>query len=842
MAYMHGIQVIEIGGSATIVAPIDGVAPIITSPLTATTRENTAWSMTLLANENVSFVKRTAADSAAFTLAGATLSLPAQDYEGGQTAFVCNLVAMDTAGNVTNFAVTVTVTDVDEIAPLITSAPTATIAAATGYAVTLTANEAVSFEKRTGADGDLFGLAGTTLTLPAQTYNAGKVTFTVNLRALDGAGNATLFTHVVTVAAPAPVVDTRPPVITSALTATVVENTGWAITLTADEAVTFSKRTGADSASFTLAGATLSLPAQDYEGGKTAFVCNLTATDAAGNATNFAVTVNVTDLDEIAPLVTSAATATVAASTAYSVTLAANEAVTFEKRTGADTDLFGLAGTTLTLPAQAYNAGKPTFTANLRAIDAAGNATLFTHVVTIATPAVTPTLVITGPLAFTAGAPAGTLVFNIAGVPAGVTPTITPADGRVVVAGDATNGWKGVIGLTVSTAGTTDYAVAAAGATGATARVVVTAAAARMAIASTGLNWPMELDAYGVVPDSATATNGTKREFSQSTTLLNHPRACTGGWLLGGNRYFSGSTNGDAMSTTGTSQNTYHRVDILDPATSTVYPVLHPANGQPIAAGNPFVFEAGAIFAFRHGALPAADLHLRVWDQVPIGGRRLNHRNRLIASKISDVAFHTGTGSPAAVGSISAYPVCGMWSQVDDSSGPSVVVAGDSIEHYGRVVNGRSSEGPLRHLLTDPSNGGAVPVVGNVRYGAGPGAFFGPNTNGRDALSTWEEFGVLVGQTDRWLFRQVVLQHWRNGVTNFIANAKTGIGRLRAKDPNIQVFGVTPDFYVQGPSSVPAGPVPTGSYATVTDQVLMEPNGTTDRQAVIAWYRGSAGV
>jgi len=209
MAYMHGIQVIEIGGTAAIVAPVDSVAPIITSPLTATTRENTVWSMTLLADENVSFAKRTGADSAAFTLAGATLSLPAQDYEGGKTALVCNLVAMDSAGNVTNFAVTVTVTNVDEIAPLITSAPTATIAASTGYAMTLTANEAVSFEKRSGADGDLFGLAGTTLTLPAQVYNAGKATFTVNLRAIDGAGNPTLFTHVVTIAAPA----TGPPLI-----------------------------------------------------------------------------------------------------------------------------------------------------------------------------------------------------------------------------------------------------------------------------------------------------------------------------------------------------------------------------------------------------------------------------------------------------------------------------------------------------------------------------------------------------------------------------------------------------------------------------------------------------
>jgi hypothetical protein len=88
-----------------------------------------------------------------------------------------------------------------------------------------------------------------------------------------------------------------------------------------------------------------------------------------------------------------------------------------------------------------------------------------------------PTLPLTGPLTYAAGAAAGVLVANIGNVPAGVTPTLTPNDGRVVIAGDATNGWKAITGMTASSAGKFTLAAAATGATGASADVTVTAPA-----------------------------------------------------------------------------------------------------------------------------------------------------------------------------------------------------------------------------------------------------------------------------------------------------------------------------------------------------------------------------
>jgi hypothetical protein len=834
MAYMHGIQVIEIGGSATIVAPVDGLAPVITSPLTATTRENAAWSMTLLADENVSFAKRTGADSAAFTLAGATLSLPAQDYEGGQTAFVCNLVAMDTAGNVTNFALTVTITDVDEIPPLITSPATATIAASTGYAVTLTANEAVTFEKRAGADGDLFGLAGTTLTLSAQAYNAGKVTFTVNLRAIDGAGNVTLFTHVVTIASPAPAADTRAPVITSALTATVSENTGWAVTLTADEAVTFSKRTGADSASFTLAGATLSLPAQDYEGGHTAFVCNLTAIDAAGNATDFAVTVNVTDLDEIAPLVTSAATATVAAATAYSVTLTANEAVTFDKRTGADSDSFTLTGATLTLPAQTYNSGKATFTANLRATDGAGNVTLFTHVVTIAAPA-TPALTITGPLAFVAGTAAGTLVFNIAGVPAGVTPTITPSDGRIVVAGDASAGWKGVIGLTASGPGATDYAVAATGTSGGTAHVVVTQAA--LSFGSGGLDFPTNF--------SAAVVAGNEYGYWSKRIYVNEDLPF--GYLLYIDRAYTGAQSENAIVKNSGADKQILRVELVNVSTAAVTGTTNFATGLPVVDGNPITQVAGGIVVVRHGPLAKGVYDVDTYDYAPIGSIRTSFKGHEFANVAGDrykqqaTAFHSGTARPSGTGTITYYPKLTAALHVGGKRTKSVIGLGDSNEDQNVTYNGAFAPGPLRSIMLDPTiAGGSVNMAGFFRASSGPTAVFGAGTNGRQSIAELlAEVGTLLGYTDKHLFTDILWEHFRNGATGIINTTKTMLAGFRAKDPTIRLWPVSPYPYVRGTAgAATADKVPPADlYASVAGQTATDPDGTTTRDGYLAWMR-----
>ena len=89
-----------------------------------------------------------------------------------------------------------------------------------------------------------------------------------------------------------------------------------------------------------------------------------------------------------------------------------------------------------------------------------------------------PTLTLTGPLAFVVGAASGTLVANIGNVPGEVAPALTPNDGRLVIAGDASTGWKVVVGLTASAEGEIALSVSAAGANPKSATVTVSAAPA----------------------------------------------------------------------------------------------------------------------------------------------------------------------------------------------------------------------------------------------------------------------------------------------------------------------------------------------------------------------------
>lgn len=92
------------------------------------------------------------------------------------------------------------------------------------------------------------------------------------------------------------------------------------------------------------------------------------------------------------------------------------------------------------------------------------------------TPTPTPTLTLSIPApSLAANASAGTLVSNISNVPAGATPTVTPNDGRLVIAGDASAGWKVVVGMSALSAGTVNFSVAASGATGASGVLTVTA-------------------------------------------------------------------------------------------------------------------------------------------------------------------------------------------------------------------------------------------------------------------------------------------------------------------------------------------------------------------------------
>ena len=128
--------------------------------------------------------------------------------------------------------------------------------------------------------------------------------------------------------------------------------------------------------------------------------------------------------------------------------------------------------------------------------------------VTVSAAAVTPTLALSPSAPSVASnAAAGALVSNITNVPAGATPSVTPNDGRLVIAGDASAGWKVVVGMSALSAGTVNFGVAATGATGANGVLTVSAAqtlsAARMTNVSASPNTQFSAFVERTFPRSA---------------------------------------------------------------------------------------------------------------------------------------------------------------------------------------------------------------------------------------------------------------------------------------------------------------------------------------------------
>jgi ribosomal protein S11 len=253
---------------------------------------------------------------------------------------------------------TITVTDVDDTAPTITSANSGSVAENAQLSFALTANEAVTWSITGGADAARFEISGSTLRWvsngtknyespdDADTNN----TYVVQVTATDGAGNATNQTITITVS------DVTNPTITSSNTVSVAENATLSRALTANESVTWSIVGGADQAQFEISGSTLrwsSNGTRNYESPadadtNNAYVVTVRATSAAtGETADQTITVTVTDVDEVAPTITSSASVDATDDATLSHALTANETVTWSIIGGADAAQFEISGSTL---------------------------------------------------------------------------------------------------------------------------------------------------------------------------------------------------------------------------------------------------------------------------------------------------------------------------------------------------------------------------------------------------------------------------------------------------------------------------------------------------------------
>src|SRR6185369_13870281 len=327
--------------------------------------------------QTVTYTLNGGADAAKFSITtGGVLTFnSAPDYEtptdsGADNVYDVTVRANDGNGSTTDQNIAVTVTPVNDNAPVLTSSATFNVAENTTAVGTVTATDAdlpaqtVTYSLNGGADEGKFSItSGGALSFnsapdyESPTDTGANNVYDVTVRASDGNGSTTDQNVAVTVT---PVNDNAP-FFTSSATFNVAENTTAVGTVTATDAdlpaqtVTFSLNGGADAAKFSITtGGVLSFnSAPDYEsptdsGANNVYNVTVRANDGNGSTTDQNIAVTVTPVNDNAPFFTSSATFNVAENTTAVGTVTATDAdlpaqtVTFSLNGGADAAKFSI--------------------------------------------------------------------------------------------------------------------------------------------------------------------------------------------------------------------------------------------------------------------------------------------------------------------------------------------------------------------------------------------------------------------------------------------------------------------------------------------------------------------
>lgn len=238
---------------------VDETLPVITSPTTYTVPENTAFAVQLTATKPVTWSKPGGADAVWFGLTAAgLLTLPAQDFDiaadlDHNNSFLVTVRATDALGQSIDFSIAVNISNVLEalLTPLVTSTSPLTVVAGSpaGTVVSNVSNKSQgSTLIMTANAGGMFALNGLAIVTTATPATAGNQVVTIRETHPDAINSPSNTSFTIVVTAPAP----GPPVITSATAATVNENVPVSLTLTANEAGTWSITGGPDANFFVI--------------------------------------------------------------------------------------------------------------------------------------------------------------------------------------------------------------------------------------------------------------------------------------------------------------------------------------------------------------------------------------------------------------------------------------------------------------------------------------------------------------------------------------------------------------------------------------------------------------
>ena len=322
------------------------------------------------------------------------MKLTADPDHETQSSYSFTITASDAAGTSAAETVSFNITNVDEAKPTISSGATGTDlvensgAGQVIYTIAASANDggAISGYELGGTDGALLSLDGTNVKLTADPDYETKHSYSFTVTASD----ATATSDAKTVQFSITNVDETAPTITSGDTGTTLaENSGagqtvYTITADANDDGTIASYaiagTDADKLDVVASTGVVTLKADpDYET-QSSYSFTVTATDAAATSNATTVQFSITNVDDIDPTITSAATGTNlvensgAGQIVYTIVASANDGGTIASYAigGTDKDLLTLDGTSVKLTANPDYETKNGYSFWVTATDAAG--------------------------------------------------------------------------------------------------------------------------------------------------------------------------------------------------------------------------------------------------------------------------------------------------------------------------------------------------------------------------------------------------------------------------------------------------------------------------------------
>ena len=390
--------------------------PVITGSATPSIAENVSTSTVIEnynANETVTWGLE-GTDAASFTISniigvnnGELKFVTSPNFES-QPSYAVIITATDTDSNKTSLPVTVSITDVDELAPVITGSATPSIAENVSTSTVIenyNANETVTWGLE-GTDAasftisNIIGVNNGELKFVTSPNFESQPSYAVIITATDTDSNKTSLPVTVSITD----VDELAPVILcdeidcgGLVTKDVPENATGAViySFSANEPVTWSLENcteetcaSGDKNYFSIdSSGDLTIVAREFdptpgggEGNDNSYTVVVVATDTTGNASTLEFNVNVTEVDEVAPIIIGAETISVDENQDPSTileTYSASEAVTWLVE-GADSASFSISSSgELRLVTAADYETKSSYSIEIIATDAASNSTSY---------------------------------------------------------------------------------------------------------------------------------------------------------------------------------------------------------------------------------------------------------------------------------------------------------------------------------------------------------------------------------------------------------------------------------------------------------------------------------